>query len=50
MKALLTEIRLYLSELLLGLIISLAPAGPEGEFLIITVLNYFNAKVKNHKK
>ena len=44
------ELRLFIAEWLLGIILSIAPAGPEGDFLRVTIYNYFRKalpEVKN---
>lgn len=50
MRYLITELRLYACEWILGLIVNLAPRGNEGDFLIMTVYNYFKTKVNERTK
>lgn len=49
MKALVTEVRLLIAEWLLGIVLSVAPSGKDGEEIKVTIAHYFNAKVKQHK-
>lgn len=46
MKALATELRLYIAELLMGLIIDIAPSGKEGAEIRETIFNYFKNQLK----
>jgi len=43
------ELRLLIAEWLLGVILSIAPTGPEGDFLRVTIYNYFRRAVAEAK-
>lgn len=49
MKSLITELRLYFAELLLGLVLKVAPFGKEGETIKVMIVYYFDGKVREHK-
>lgn len=46
MKGLLEQIRMFVCEWVLGIIISMAPNNAEGHFLITVIGAYFKEKLK----
>lgn len=45
MKALRTEIRLFISEMLLGWALRVSPRGKEGSDIHVMIRNYFQKKI-----
>ncbi len=49
MKSLVTEIRLFIAEWLLGVVFSVSPSGKEGEEIKVLIIQYFYDKVMQKK-